>query len=116
MALAPPAVQAIQDTIRNDSTQLEVLRQTKVPASQRAQLLRKQRRLEAGVARLQAKLQKVNGPVSVPTITFEFLDKAGNVVTTQSIAAQSINPGSSSQFDLTATGDGIVAWRYKPGA
>jgi tetratricopeptide (TPR) repeat protein len=116
MALTPPEVQAIQDTIRNDSTQIEVLKQTKVPAAQREQLLRKQRRLEATVTRLQAKLQKANGPVSVPAITFEFLDKTGNVVTTQNVAAQTINPGASSQFDLTATGDGIVAWRYKAGS
>lgn len=116
MALQPPAVQAIRDSIRNDSTQLEVLRQTKVPASQRAQLRRKQRRLEASVKRLEGKLQTLNGPVSVPAVTFEFLDKSGNVVTTQSVAAQSMQPGLSRQFDLTATGDGIIAWRYKPGS
>jgi tetratricopeptide (TPR) repeat protein len=116
MALQPPAARAIQDTIRNDSTQIETLKQTRVPAAQRAQLARKQRLLEASLARLQAKLQKANGPVNVPTITFEFLNRAGNVVTTQNIAAQTINPGSASQFDLTATGDGIVAWRYKAGS
>jgi tetratricopeptide (TPR) repeat protein len=115
-ALQPPAVQAVQDSIRNDSTQLEVLKQTKVPASQRAQMLRKQRRLEASVKRLETKLQTLGGPVSVPAITFEFLDKMGSVVTTQSVTAQSIDPGSSRQFDLSATGDGIVAWRYKPGS
>ena len=72
--------------------------------------------VEAALPRLRAKLQKTGGPVNVPSITFEFLNKAGTVVTTQSIAAQSVEPGSSRQFDLTATGDGIVAWRYKPGA
>ena len=115
-ALTPAAAQAIQDSIRNDSMQLQVLHQTKVPASQRSFLLRKQRRLEASLSRLGARLEKLNGPVNVPAITFEFLDKDGNVVTTQNVAAQAIQPGGTAQFDLTATGNGIVAWRYKPGA
>ncbi len=114
-ALAPAAVQAIQDTIRNDSTQLAILKQTKVPASQHAQLLRRQRRLQASVTRLQAKLEKMNGPVNVPAIVFEFLDKDGKVISTQTVAAQAIEQGAVRRFDLTATGEGILAWRYKPG-
>lgn len=52
---------------------------------------------------------------NVPAITFEFLNSEGQVVATQTISAQTIEPNGIKQFQLTATGEGIVAWRYKTG-
>lgn len=112
-AIRPQAAQAVQDTITRDSTRLETLKRTTVPAAQRAQARANQTRLQNGLTRLRTKLQQLNGPVNVPTITFEFLGADGNVVATESVAAQTIEPNGSKQFQLTPTAQGIVAWRYK---
>jgi len=112
-ALKAPAAQAIQDTITRDSTRLETLKQTRVPAAQRAQAQANQTRLQNGINRLRSKLQGMNGPVNVPAIGFQFLDKDGNVVATETVPTQSIPQSQSKQFQLTATGQGIAAWRYQ---
>ncbi len=52
--------------------------------------------------------------VSVPPIGFEFLDAQGNVVATDSVAAQQLPKGGSAPFSVKADGEKIVAWRYKP--
>ncbi|MFQ5704405.1 MAG: tetratricopeptide repeat protein [Gemmatimonadales bacterium] len=52
---------------------------------------------------------------SVPAITFEFLDKDGNVVSTQTVAAATLASKKSKRFSFTQAGAGIVAWRYKVG-
>ncbi|HKI96757.1 MAG TPA: tetratricopeptide repeat protein [Gemmatimonadales bacterium] len=52
--------------------------------------------------------------VSVPTLSFEFLDAQGNVVATDSVAAQQLAKGASAPFSVKADGEKIVAWRYKP--
>lgn len=113
MAIAPPALQAVRDSITRDSTRLEGLKTTTVPAAQRAQLQRRQATLQANIDRLRGNLQKLMGPVSVPTITFEFVDASGNVAASETVAAQTIEPNSVRSFQLTPTGQGIVAWRYK---
>jgi tetratricopeptide (TPR) repeat protein len=115
-ALRPPAAQAVMDSIAKDSTTLATLKQTTVPAAQQPQLRRREASVSSRLKRLHASLEKAMGPVSVPTITFDFLDKDGNVITTQTVAAQAIEPSGTRQFDLTATGDNIVAWRYKAGS
>lgn len=115
-ALKAPTAQAVQDTITRDSTRLETLKLTKVPAAQRAQAQANQTRLQNGLNRLRGKLQQMNGPVNVPAIAFQFLDKDANVVGTQTVPAQAIPQSQSKQFQLTATGQGIVAWRYQASA
>lgn len=52
---------------------------------------------------------------NVPAITFEFLNAQGQVVATETISAQTIEPNGIKQFQLNPSGEGIVAWRYKTG-
>lgn len=47
------------------------------------------------------------------SLAVQFLDKSGTVVDTQT-ATLSLKPNASSEFTLTAEGDGIVAYRYEP--
>lgn len=112
-AFKSPAAQAIQDTITRDSTRLETLKQSRVPAAQRAQAQANQTRLQNGLTRLRGKLQQMNGPVNVPGIAFQFLGKDGNVLDTQTVPAQAIPQNSSKQFQLTASAQGIASWRYQ---
>jgi hypothetical protein len=46
-------------------------------------------------------------------LTFDFLDAHGAVVTTQASQVAPVQPGGTAQFEVKATGKGIVAWRYK---
>lgn len=56
-----------------------------------------------------------DGETAVPTITFEFVDATGNVVSTETVGNESLAASASSRFQTTATGEGIVAWRYTVG-
>lgn len=47
------------------------------------------------------------------TISIDFLDKNGNVVTSQEATIAAVAPKSSGRFNLTAPGKGITAFRYK---
>jgi len=58
---------------------------------------------------------KKDAETAVPTITFDFLDASGNVVSSETTGGQTLAAGSSTQFQLTTAGQGIVAWRYKAG-
>jgi len=51
--------------------------------------------------------------VTVPAVTFEFLDRAGNVVTTEATDPTTLEPMRSSTFSLTGVGEGVVAARYR---
>lgn len=53
---------------------------------------------------------KPNAPLA---LLFEFLSAKGDVVTTATQTVGAIEPNGSQTFDLKATGDQIVAWRYK---
>ncbi len=55
-------------------------------------------------------------PTTVPTITFEFLDASGNVVSTGTIGGETLGPDESKRFDLTQASESIVAWRYRAGS
>lgn len=48
------------------------------------------------------------------TITFEFLDKAGNVVATETATTEAVAPKARGRFSLSTTAAGVVAFRYKP--
>jgi len=48
------------------------------------------------------------------TLKIEFIDKAGTVVATQDVAVGPVQPHQSASFSTTATGAGIVAFRYGP--
>jgi tetratricopeptide (TPR) repeat protein len=52
---------------------------------------------------------------TVPTITLEFLDASGTVVSTDTIGGETLAPSGSSRFQTTQSGAGIVAWRYRIG-
>ena len=54
-----------------------------------------------------------NARTTVPPITFEFLDTAGNVITTQPLTIEALSAHESSRFELTAEGENITAWRYR---
>src|SRR5574341_128026 len=112
-AVQPVAVQATRDSIVRDSTRLATLKQTTVPANQRQQAQARQATLQRGIDRLRTRLQQLMGPVSVPAITFEFLGADGNVVGSETVAAQAIEPGGVKSFQLTPAAQGVVAWRYK---
>ncbi len=47
-------------------------------------------------------------------LKIEFVDKAGNVVGSQDVPVGPVQPHQSAKFNATATGAGIVAFRYKP--
>jgi tetratricopeptide (TPR) repeat protein len=53
--------------------------------------------------------------VSMPPLNFEFLDAQRNVVTTGVLEGRTLPAGASEPFTLQATGDAIVAARYKVG-
>ncbi len=48
-----------------------------------------------------------------PTISFEFLDAEGNVVVVEELAGGAIPMHGRTPFEVLASGDGIVAWRYR---
>ena len=48
------------------------------------------------------------------TLKVEFVDKSGNAVGTQDVSVGPVAPQKSAPFSATATGAGIVAFRYKP--
>lgn len=48
------------------------------------------------------------------TIKFEFVDKAGNTVATQDVAVGPVAPKQRTSFKATASGAGIVAFKYAP--
>jgi tetratricopeptide (TPR) repeat protein len=50
------------------------------------------------------------------TLTFEFMNGAGEVVGTDTVGAEALSAGATSRFSLGAVGDGIVAWRYSVGS
>lgn len=56
----------------------------------------------------------LKGTASGPTrITFEFLDAHGAVLGSQTTQVAPIPPSGTTQFEVKATGKGIVGWRYK---
>jgi hypothetical protein len=48
------------------------------------------------------------------TLKLEFIDKAGNAVTTQDVSVGPVAPHERANFKATGTGAGIVAFRYAP--
>jgi tetratricopeptide (TPR) repeat protein len=62
--------------------------------------------LEGSVENLAAKAKQAS-------LVVQFIDKTGNVVDTQT-ANLSLGPNASSDFKLTGSGEGIVAYRYEP--
>jgi hypothetical protein len=56
----------------------------------------------------------LKGTASAPTrLTFEFLDVHGAVLGTQTTQVAPIPPSGTAQFEVKATGKGMVGWRYK---
>jgi tetratricopeptide (TPR) repeat protein len=49
-------------------------------------------------------------------LTFEFMNAAGEVAGTDTVAAETLAAGASSRFSLGAVGEDIVAWRYSVGS
>ena len=52
-------------------------------------------------------------PAAPITITFEFVNRDGAVVTTQDVAIPALAEGAKHEISVAAQGQGIVAWRYK---
>lgn len=50
------------------------------------------------------------------TLSFEFLNGAGDVVGTDTVPAETLAAGATSRFSLGAVGEDIVAWRYSVGS
>jgi tetratricopeptide (TPR) repeat protein len=55
-------------------------------------------------------------PVTIPAITFEFLNDQGEVVRTLTVDSRTIAGDGMAAFDLTPEGAGIAAWRYHVGS
>jgi tetratricopeptide (TPR) repeat protein len=51
--------------------------------------------------------------INHPSISFDFLDQEGNVVGTELVPAGSLPVSGRTSFELTPSGEGIVAWRYR---
>lgn len=47
------------------------------------------------------------------TLVFQFVDLQGNVVATDTVQVNAIQPGQSQQFEMHPKGTSIAAWRYK---
>ena len=59
-------------------------------------------------------IANLKGSATPPmTLTFDFLDAKGAVVSTQATPIAPIAPQATYQFDVKGTGKGIVAWRYR---
>lgn len=56
------------------------------------------------------------GEAAVPTLTFEFLDRAGEVVESTEIPAQTLEEGGGAPIGIRAASDAIAAWRYSLGS
>ncbi len=56
------------------------------------------------------------GEAAVPTLTFEFLDEAGEVIESTEIPAQILEEGGGAPIGIRASSDAIAAWRYSLGA
>lgn len=70
--------------------------------------------VDAGTATLSGVAANLKGTPSAPLkLTYDFLDATGAVVTTQVTQIAPIAPQGTSQFEIKATGKGIVAWRYR---
>ena len=52
-------------------------------------------------------------PPKALTLTVEFLDQAGGVVTAQDVAVKALAVGETQQLSVTGSGQGIRNWRYK---
>jgi len=50
------------------------------------------------------------------TLNFQFMNSAGEVVATDTVASETLAAGATSRFSLGAVGDDIVAWRYTVGS
>ena len=51
-------------------------------------------------------------PIETPTVTFEFVDAAGNVITTETLQGRTLQGNANEQFSLWGSGEGVVAVRY----
>lgn len=49
------------------------------------------------------------------TVTFEFLDKSGNAVATQTVSIPALAKGETHDISVQGQGAGIVSWRYRVG-
>lgn len=58
---------------------------------------------------------KDSAAADVPTLKFQFVDTAGDVVATDSVPAQHLDKGGSAAFTVKGTGEKIAAWRYMIG-
>jgi len=59
---------------------------------------------------------RTSDTVTVPTLTFDFLDEGGKVVQTLTVDSQTLDPDGVVPFALNPVGEGIAAWRYKVGS
>lgn len=69
---------------------------------------------DEGKRSLGGQVENLSDKAATYTITFEFLDAQGNVITTQQAAVGEVAAKSAKEFRVDATGQGIVAFRYKP--
>lgn len=56
-----------------------------------------------------------SGAVTVPELVFEFIDKDGNAVVTQTVPSQTLEQGGIVPFRMAPQNDQIVGWRYRVG-
>lgn len=125
-ALMAQRVKQVTDSIAADSIRLDNIKKVVatgrdpktnrvVPAAVKDALIKQQPVLEKRLAEVRGEHQKLS-TVTVPPITFEFIDARGQVITSQTVAAMQLKPDGSQNFTLNATGEGIQGWRYKVGS
>jgi len=54
--------------------------------------------------------------ITFPTVTFEFLDAAGNVIATDTIAGETLAAEGTKRFTFRQSEPNIAAWRYRVGS
>jgi tetratricopeptide (TPR) repeat protein len=75
--------------------------------------IRRFQRSDAG-ARVQGTITNLKEEeITVPDLTFELLNVDGDVVARETVAGTTVSSGGSTQFQFTASGEGIAAWRYR---
>lgn len=124
-ALEGQVLKTTRDSLAKDSTRLADLQKTlaagRDPKTNRPLAPAIKQALQGQEPVLQKRVQDLRGElerlmsVSVPPITFEFLNQGAQVVAAQTVPGMTLAPNANQDFELSAVGEGIVSWRYKVG-
>ncbi|MBX3174596.1 MAG: FxLYD domain-containing protein [Gemmatimonadaceae bacterium] len=109
---ARQVAEAEQNTTRRAELikNVEALMRQETAMQHRVQITRFERRAEGAV--VSGSVENRGRAAKTFTLEFQFLDIEGNVVETLTTTTPSAEPNGMSEFEITATQPGIVAWKY----